>query len=539
MISRVVTAVMRDTRMVRGKITLHFLEAQTQATADKAADRCVTLVEAILREAADPLLGGEDLVMATLRGKLPPDLPATRTIECAALHVVGDISSGARRSGSSQGAMGDEPARTTFDQASDSANPRSRPATQPPEARSPSSVLPASGSHRSQPPDAKNQGSWQPGPGGRGNWQQAPVSPRAQPAEGGNRAIWPGPGGRGSLQPAPSGPGRSQPPTGGAGWHAAGTGSQVPKPATPARALRASEVPGALNAGRAPGTATDAQRGVASMRPSSAPGANVPSTMPGPLRPSSMPGALRPSSMPGALRPSSMPSALRPSAAPPQSLPALSSVAPRRGNSSWMRSVRPEMILLPGTHPRAMGGAVARLVRDLSARLLIGVLRAHDLLLRGHTLEEGSAEALANLVPISDAQLGGYEESRAAEISRWQTKLGAAAMSSVRQETRVVAMYLAFAEMLRSEVPQHVALEVCEGISTAAFPESPSLVGEIDRYLHTVAPSVCEELARRVTQMLSIQRRPAELSSALAVLLATIEEDMALGVALVKRSLGP
>ena len=526
MISRVVTAVMRDTRMVRGKITLHFLEAQTQATADKAADRCVTLVEAILREAADPLLGGEDLVMATLRGKLPPDLPATRTIECAALHVVGDISSGARRSGpSSQSAMpapmGDEPARTTFDQASDSANPRSRPATQPPEARSPSSVLPASGSHRSQPPDAKNQGSWQPGPGGRGNWQQAPVSPRAQLAEGGNRANWPGPGGRGSLQPAPSGPGRSQPPTGGAGWHAAGTGSQVPKPATPARALRASEVPGALNAGRAPGTATDAQRGVAPMRPSSAPGANAPSTMP------------------GALRPSSMPSALRPSAAPPQSLPALSSVAPRRGNSSWMRSVRPEMILLPGTHPRAMGGAVARLVRDLSARLLIGVLRAHDLLLRGHTLEEGSAEALANLVPISDAQLGGYEESRAAEISRWQTKLGAAAMSSVRQETRVVAMYLAFAEMLRSEVPQHVALEVCEGISTAAFPESPSLVGEIDRYLHTVAPSVCEELARRVTQMLSIQRRPAELSSALAVLLATIEEDMALGVALVKRSLGP
>lgn len=255
MISRVVTAVTRDTRMVRGKITLHFLEAQTQAAADKAADRCVTLVEAILREAADPLLGREDQVMVALRGKLPSDLPATRTIECAALHVVGDISSGARRSGSSQsampGPMGDEVARTTFDLAPDGASSRPRPETQPPDAKSQPSVLPAPGSHRSQPPDAKNQGSGQPGPGGRGSLQPAPLSPRAPPSESGNRASWTGPGGRGSLQPAPSGPGRSQPPTGGAGWHAAGTGSQIPKPGAPAaRALRASEVPGALNAGR-------------------------------------------------------------------------------------------------------------------------------------------------------------------------------------------------------------------------------------------------------------------------------------------------
>jgi hypothetical protein len=519
MISRVVTAVTRDTRTVRGKITLHFLEAQTQTAADKAADRCVSLVEAILREAADPLLAGEEQVMATLRSKLPPDLPSVRTIECAALHVVGDISSGRRSS--SQSAMpaplGDEVARTNFDSAPDGASPRSRPETHAPDARNPS-VLPTPGSQRSQAPEAKNQGSGQPGPGGRGSWQPAPMSPRAQPPESGNRGSWTGPGGRGSLQPGASGSGRSQPPSGGAGWHAAGTGSQVPKPGAPgARALRASEVPGAINAGRSPAG----------------------SVSPGAIAPSTAPGALRPSSMPGTLRPSSMPSTLRPSSAPPQSLPALSPVGPRRGNSSWMRAVRPDMILLPGTQPRAMGGAVARLVRDLAARLLIGVLRAHDLLLRGHTLEEGSAEALANLVPISDAQLGGYEESRAAEITRWQTKLGAAAMSSVRQETRVVAMYLAFAEMLRSEVPQHVALEVCEGISTAAFPESPSLVGEIDRYLHAVAPTVCEELARRVAQMLGIQRRPAELSSALAVLLATIEEDMALGVALVKRSLGP
>jgi hypothetical protein len=522
MISRVVTAVTRDTRMVRGKITLHFLAPQTQTAADKAADRCATLVEAILREAPEPPLGGEEQILATLRPKLPSDLPATRTIECAALHVVGDISSAGRRaSSSSQSAVptppGDEVARASFDRDSSTevGSARSRPETQPPDMRNPSS-LPGPGSQRSQPPDGRSQGGGQPGPGGRGSWQPAPLSPRAQPAEGGNRISWPGPGGRGSYQPGPPGPSgpsgppgpsRSQPPSGGAGWHAPGAGSQHPKSGMPgARALRASEMPGAINPGRSPGSFADGPR---------------------PMRPSSAPGS-----------PSVAPSALRPSTAPPQSLPALSPPVQRRGNSSWMRAIRPEMIMLPGAQPRAMGGAVARLVRDLAARLLIGILRAHDLLLRGHTLEEGSAEALADLVPISDAQLGGYEESRAAEISRWKTKLGESAMSSVRHETRVVAVYLAFAEMLRSEIPQHVALEVCEGISMAAFPDTKSLVGEIDRYLHAVAPTVCEELARRVVQMLSIQRRPAELSSALAVLLATIEEDTALGVAVVKRSLG-
>lgn len=198
----------------------------------------------------------------------------------------------------------------------------------------------------------------------------------------------------------------------------------------------------------------------------------------------------------------------------------------------------PELMLLPGAPPRAIGGAVARLVRDLSARLLIGVLRAHDLLLRGHTLEEGSAEALADLVPISDAPLGGYEESRAAEIGRWQTKLGAFAMDAVRTEARAVGVYLAFAAMLQADVPQHVALEVCEGICAAAYSSAPFPVSALDRYLHTVELTVCEELAKRVGHALGIDGRRAELSAALAALLSTMENDMALGALVVKKSLG-
>ena len=97
--SRVVTAPTRDSRRVRAKLTLHFEEPQTQAAADDAADRCAQLAEVLFGEVPDHehLLGNEPSVAATLLQRLPPELPALRSLDVAALHVVGDPGSVRRR----------------------------------------------------------------------------------------------------------------------------------------------------------------------------------------------------------------------------------------------------------------------------------------------------------------------------------------------------------------------------------------------------------------------------------------------------------
>lgn len=97
--SRVITAETGDGATVRGKLTLHFLEPQTQAVADEAADRCAALMESLLREQQrhDDLLGTEAAMVLKLIDRLPGDVVPTRSIDLAALHVVGDPGSLVRK----------------------------------------------------------------------------------------------------------------------------------------------------------------------------------------------------------------------------------------------------------------------------------------------------------------------------------------------------------------------------------------------------------------------------------------------------------
>jgi hypothetical protein len=97
--SRVITAETGDGATVRGKLTLHFLEPQTQGAADEAADRCAALMESLLREQQrhDDLLGTEAAMVLKLIDRLPGDVVPTRSIDLAALHVVGDPGSLVRK----------------------------------------------------------------------------------------------------------------------------------------------------------------------------------------------------------------------------------------------------------------------------------------------------------------------------------------------------------------------------------------------------------------------------------------------------------
>ncbi|EYF01824.1 Hypothetical protein CAP_7777 [Chondromyces apiculatus DSM 436] len=110
--SRVVTAETRDHRRVRAKLTVHFRDAQTQADADDAADRCAHLAELLFHEVPghEHLLGNEQSISATLTTRLPAGLPALRSLDIAALHVLGELGGNTRRRASTlppPGAAGD------------------------------------------------------------------------------------------------------------------------------------------------------------------------------------------------------------------------------------------------------------------------------------------------------------------------------------------------------------------------------------------------------------------------------------------------
>jgi hypothetical protein len=239
--------------------------------------------------------------------------------------------------------------------------------------------------------------------------------------------------------------------------------------------------------------------------------------------------------------PSSAPGA-RPRTAEPSSAPGPASVnpgaPPRRRGTSQIRSIQ-SLLMPPGTSPAAMGQFVAPLVRDSAARLLIGFLRAHDLIaVRGVSIDEGSAEVLANLVPASDAPPGGYEASRAGEIARWQTTLGQGVMFALQHEVRVTGAYLAKDALARAEVMPALADAVIEAVCAAAFPEEAGLLNELARFPSDMAPGFVAVMAATLTRLAGTSEDPAALASALAPLFAMVQEDLSTTALIIKQSSG-
>jgi hypothetical protein len=250
------------------------------------------------------------------------------------------------------------------------------------------------------------------------------------------------------------------------------------------------------------------------------------------------------SSAPGTGRPPapSTPPAVRqapPSNHPP---PVAAAVAPptpvRRRGSSQMRSIQ-SLLMPPGTSSTAMGQFVAPLVKDTAARLLIGFLRAHDLIaVRGVAVDESSAEMLANLVPVSDAPPGGYETSRAGEIARWQAALGPGAVSALQRELRAASVYLAKEALARIDVMPALADAVVDAICAAAFPEEAGLLAELARFPIPMAPEFVGRLASTLIALAGAEDDPAAMASALKHLVATVQEDLLVAAMIIKQSSG-
>jgi hypothetical protein len=244
--------------------------------------------------------------------------------------------------------------------------------------------------------------------------------------------------------------------------------------------------------------------------------------------------------------PSSPPSG--PLASPPPSYrtPPAPSVGPastpapasKRRGSSQLRALQ-SLLMPPGTPPAGMGAYIAPMVRDSAGRLLVGFLRAHDLItLRGVALDESSAEALASVVPVSDAPPGGYEASRAAELLRWQAALGEAVIRALHREVNAIITHLAREAMLRAEVPRALSTAVTEALCAAAFPDDAGMLAELGRFPDALSPALITEGAHRLSAIADAGDDPASMAAALTPLLAVIQEDLNHVAMIIKHSSG-
>jgi len=208
----------------------------------------------------------------------------------------------------------------------------------------------------------------------------------------------------------------------------------------------------------------------------------------------------------------------------------------KRRGSTQLRSIQ-SLLLPPGTPPSGIASFVAPTVRDSAARLLIGFLRAHDLItVRGVAIDETSAEMLALLVPASEAPPGGYEASRSAEISRWQAALGDSSLSAIRRETIAASVFMAWSAMLRLDVNKTVAVAVLESLSASAFPEEPALLEELSRFQDAMSPEFLQDFARDLAMLADSGDDPPALAAALMPLFSIIQEDMNYIALIIKNS---
>jgi len=106
LVGRVVTTTARDGARLRAKLTVTFEEPQTQQVSEEAGDRCQSVAVQVLAKVqkhenlmadASDMQSHVDELVAELRRRLPDGLPHVRSLELAAIHVVGDMSTSQAR----------------------------------------------------------------------------------------------------------------------------------------------------------------------------------------------------------------------------------------------------------------------------------------------------------------------------------------------------------------------------------------------------------------------------------------------------------
>ncbi|WP_044986489.1 hypothetical protein [Sorangium cellulosum] len=530
--SQIVTAAARR-ETVRGKLTLYFKAPQTQSAASKAAERCAQIAGDLLRETGEqePLLGREAELAAAIAARAPRGVPALRAIELASLHVVTDRTTQSRRNRLTPvPPLVADPLRSAGTRAPSSrppADPLRSAGTRAPSSRPPADPLRSAGTRApsSRPPadplrsaGTRAPSSRPPADPLRSAGTRAPSSrPPADPLRSaGTRAP--------SSRP-PADPLRS-------------AGTRAPSSRPPADPLRSAGT-------RAPSSRppADPLRSAGTRAPSSRPpadplrsaGTRAPSSRP---PPGGMPTSAPPPSSRNVGQLPSPPPVLghgSPSSIPPSSVRSPPSSGAYRLRGAGAGNGRGSSPGLVGSPPTVIAAALAPLLRDASTRLLLGCLRAHDLIIvRRVAIDPGAAEQRATLLPVSEAPPGELEASRAAELARWHAVLGSPVISQLRAESCTISAQKARMALSTAAIPPGLVGELVDALCRTAFPGFALSSAHIDRYVeHDLSELAAESVAR-------ILRHPnsKQLRLALGPLLEAVQTDMDAISSLAKASLG-
>ncbi len=190
---------------------------------------------------------------------------------------------------------------------------------------------------------------------------------------------------------------------------------------------------------------------------------------------------------------------------------------------------------LIGSPPTVIAAALAPLLRDASARLLLGCLRAHDLIIvRRVAIDPGSADHLAALLPVSEAPPGEFEASRAAELSRWHAALGSPVICQLRTESCTISAQKARMALSTAAIAPGLVGELVDALCRTAFPGLALSSAHIDRYVERDLSELAAESVARILR----HPNSKQLRLALGLLLDAVQTDMDAIVSLAKASLG-
>jgi hypothetical protein len=224
--------------------------------------------------------------------------------------------------------------------------------------------------------------------------------------------------------------------------------------------------------------------------------------------------------------------------APTQSSPSPSSPPPRRRASSQMRALR--LSPLPPNAPTAtLSAFLAPLVHDAATRVLIGFLRAHDLVgIRNVPVDAGSADLLATLIPVSEAGVGGFEASRSGEIVKWQGMLGPETLAAARREAHLLVAYVLYQWLIRSATLPALAGELVDAVIAANLGEEVATGHEFERFPDHLPSDFSADVASNMRRVVRGTEDPSHLTAALSPLIAQVEDDLSIAARSVKQAIG-
>ncbi|WP_437285561.1 hypothetical protein [Sorangium sp. So ce406] len=190
---------------------------------------------------------------------------------------------------------------------------------------------------------------------------------------------------------------------------------------------------------------------------------------------------------------------------------------------------------LIGSPPTVIAAALAPLLRDTSARLLFGCLRAHDLIIvRRVAIDPGATEVLTALLPASDAPPGELEASRAAELTRWHTALGSPVISQLRAESCAISAQKARMALGTAGIAPGVVGELVDALCRTAFPGLALSGAQVDRYAEQDLSELAAENVARILR----HPNTKQLRLALGPLLDAVHSDMDAISRIARASLG-